>query len=187
MKARVGGALRPALCALLVAAPAAPVAAQVDMEIRGGAAVGSHTGTAAGLDLAPRLSAEVILAHEVKTGLRVYVGFLRTAFGCEEGFCLDRDLTVVGRHGAVGVEIARGSPWLRAGLLYGSTKVGTEGRADDAGLGMQAAFGFTLGSGRARFLPGLSYKRLSAGTAAGSGHATALTVDVGVRMLLGSQ
>jgi len=167
------------LCALLLSTP---LSGQIDVEVRGGAAIGSHTGTAAGLDRLPRFSYEALVLLGVKPGVGVYGGFVRTAFGCEEGFCLDRDLTVVGQHGAVGVELTRGSPWLRLGLLVGVTEVGTEGEASDLGLGVHGALGFTIGSGRVRFLPGLSYRRFSAGSQASPDHATAVTVDLGVRV-----
>lgn len=182
---RPGAAVVPAgvLCALVLSAP---LSGQIDAEIRGGATVGSHTGTAAGLDLSPSFSYEALVLLGVKPRVGVYGGFVHTEFGCEEGFCLDRDLMVVGKHGAVGVELTRGSPWLRVGLLFGVTEVGTEGEASNLGLGVHAALGFTIDSGRVRFLPGLSYRRLSAGTQAGPNHATAVTVDLGVRVRMGS-
>jgi len=163
-----------------------PAAGQTNLELRGGLAVGSHTGTAAGLDFAPALSFQALVLRQMKPGLSVYGAYVRTAFGCEEGFCLDRDLTVVGNHGALGVEMRRGSPWLRLGLLFGATEVGTEGESPDAGVGIHAGAGFTIGSGRVRFLPGASYRWLSANTPSTSDHAVALALDLGVRIRLGS-
>ena len=72
----------------------APAAGQTHAELRGGLTVGNHTATLAGLDIAPALSFEALLIQQVTPRLSVYGGYLRTAFGCEEGFCLDRDLTV---------------------------------------------------------------------------------------------
>jgi hypothetical protein len=80
----------------------------------------------------------------------------------------------------------RGSPWLRLGLLFGSTEVGTEGESPDAGPGIHVGAGFTIGSGRVRFLPGVSYRWLAANTPSTSDHAVALGLDLGVRIRLGS-
>jgi hypothetical protein len=164
-----------------------PLAAQWNVEVRGGASVGSHSGTAAGLDVAPRLSYEALVERVVKPGIGVYGGFAHTRFGCEEGFCLDRNLTVSGKHATAGVELAYSRLWVRAGLLFGVTEIGSEGEASDPGVGVQGALGLTLGSGRVSFLPGMSYRRFSADMPGSSGHATALTADVGVRMRLGSE
>jgi hypothetical protein len=161
-------------------------AGQTNVEIRGGLAVGSHTGTAAGLDFAPSLSYQALVLRQMAPGLSVYGGYVHTAFGCEEGFCLDRDLTVVGNHAALGVEVRRGSPWLRLGFLFGATEVGTEGEAPDAGAGVHVGGGFTIGSGRVRFLPGVSYRWLTANTPSSSDHAVALALDLGVGIRLGS-
>ena len=163
-----------------------PAAGQTNLELGSGIAVGSHTGTAAGLDIAPAPSFQALILRQMKPGLSVYGGYVRTAFGCTEGFCLDRDLTVVGNHVALGVEMRRGSPGLRLGLLFGSTEVGTEGESPDAGPGLHAGGGFTIGSGRVRFLPGVSYRWLSADTPSSSDHAVALSLDLGVRIRLGS-
>jgi hypothetical protein len=177
------GLLPVGLGALLIHGPAA---GQTDLELRGGLAVGSHTGTAAGLDFAPALSYQALVLRQMKPGLSLYGGYVRTAFGCEEGFCVDRDLTVGGNHVTLGVEMRRGSPWLRLGLLVGSTEVGTEGESPNAGIGIHAGAGFAVGSGRVRFLPGVSYRWLSANTPSTSDHAVALALDLGVRVRLGS-
>ena len=163
-----------------------PAAAQTHVEFRGGLAVGSHTGTAAGLDAAPRLSYEALVLRQVRPGFSLYGGYVHTAFGCEEGFCLERDLTVTGNHVALGVELRRGSPWLRLGLLFGATEVGTEGESPDAGVGIHAGAGFTIGSGRVRFLPGVWYRWLKADTPSSADHAVALALDLGVVIRVGS-
>lgn len=116
----------------------------------------------------------------------VYGGYARTAFGCEEGFCLDRDLTVTGNHGVLGAEARKAWAWLRLGVLFGKTEVGTEGESPDMGAGLHLGAGFTLGSSRFRFLPGISYRWLSANTPTSSDHAVAVAVDLGMAILLGS-
>jgi len=163
-----------------------PAAGQTHAEFRGGLTVGSHTATVAGLDVAPKLSYEVLIMRRMAPRLSVYGGYVRTAFGCEEGFCLDRDLTVTGSHGVLGAEVRAGGAWLRLGVLFGVTEVGREGEPADLGPGIHAGAGFTFGSGRVRFSPGLSYRWLSAKTPSSSDHAVAVTMDFGVGIRLGS-
>jgi hypothetical protein len=183
MRAGMMAGTAAVLCTLLLSNP---LSAQWNAEVRGGVSIGSHSGAAAGLDVVPRLGYEALVVRSVTPGVGIFGGFAHTRFGCEEGFCLDRDLTVSGMHGTVGAEMARGILWLRAGLLFGVTEVGTEGEASDPGVGVRAGFGLTFGSGRMSFRPGVSYRRFSANMPEGSDHATALTADVGVRMRLGS-
>ena len=163
------------------------VAAQTQAEFRGGLTVGSHSASAAALDVAPSVSFDLVIRRQVLPSFAVFGGFFRTAFGCEEGFCTDRDLTVVGNHGALGAEWGRGGPWLRAGVLFGSTKVGSEGEASDLGIGVHGAGGLTIGAGRMRFLPGVSYRWWSASTPSASDHAVALALDLGVAFQLGGE
>ncbi len=171
-----------ALGAVLVHSPAA---GQTQAELRAGYTVGSHSGTAAGLDMAPALSFEALVIRRITPLLSVYGGYARTAFGCEEGFCLDRDLTVTGNHGVLGAEARKDWAWLRLGVLWGVTEVGTEGESPDMGPGIHAGAGFTLGSGRIRLKPGLSYRWLSAKTPSTSDHAVALAGELGVAIRFG--
>lgn len=182
--------MRPVTRALTAAALAAlalhgAAAAQTSVEVRGGLAVGSHTATGAALDMAPALSYAALVTHRLGPRLGLFGGYLRTAFGCEEGFCLDRDLTVTGNHAAAGAELTFGPAWVRGGLLFGVTRVGTEGEDPNAGVGVLAAAGFTVGQGRVRFVPALSYRWMAADTPSRSDHAAAVTVDVGVAVRLG--
>lgn len=163
-----------------------PAAGQTHAEIRGGYTVGSHTATAAGLEMVPRLSFEALYFRRVSPRFTAYGGFARTAFGCQEGFCTDRDLTVTGNHGVLGGEARTGGAWLRLGVLLGVTEVGTEGEPADLGPGIHAGAGYTFGSGRLTFLPGLSYRWMSAKTSSSSDHAVAVSMDLGVRVRLGS-
>jgi hypothetical protein len=176
---------------LLVAAWASLVACssaagQTLVEVRGGLAVGSHTATAAGLDFKPALSVEALVVRRTSSRFSVYGGYDRTAFGCAEGFCLERDLTVVGNHGVLGMEVRAAGPWLRLGVLFGATEVGTEGDPYDRGPGLHGAAGYAVGSGRVSFRPGLSYRWMSAKTASTSDHAVALSLDLGLGIRLGS-
>ena len=54
----------------------------------------------------------------------------------------------------------------------------------DAGPGVMGGAGLSLTRGRVRFLPGVSYRWLSADTPSRSDHAAALTVDLGVSIPL---
>lgn len=168
-----------------VALTPASAAAQFQAEVRGGLTVGSHSGSAAALDVAPAMSFDVVVKRQLMPSVAIFGGFFRTSFGCEEGFCKDRDILVVGNHGALGAEWSGGVPWIRAGLLFGTTEAGTLGEAPTAGIGLHAAAGLSVGSGRFRFLPGVSYRWLSANTASASDHAVALALDLGFGIRMG--
>jgi hypothetical protein len=163
-----------------------PVVGQIQAEIRGGITVGSHTGTAAGLDFAPALSFEALVVHQITPLISAYGGYARTSFGCKEGFCLDRDLNVTGNHVVVGAEARKRWAWLRLGVLLGKTEVGSEGESPDLGPGLDAGAGVALGSGRLSFLPGISYRWMAANTPSNSDHAVAVGLGLGVRVRFGS-
>ncbi len=158
-------------------------------EVRGGLTIGSHSASAAALDVAPSVSFDLVLRRQVTGRFAAYGGFFRTSFGCEEGFCTDRDVVIVGNHGALGVEWGSGGPWVRAGVLVGSTEgrsgMVASGSSPKLGVGVHAAAGLTIGMGRFRFLPGLSYRWLSANTTLETGHAIALAMDLGVGVVVG--
>ena len=160
---------------------------QMQAEVRGGLTIGSHSGSAASLDIAPSISLDVVVRRQILPAFAVFGGYFRTAFGCIEGFCKDQDpgITVVGNHGVLGVEWGSGGPWLRTGLMVGTTGAGSLGDAPIIGIGIHAAGGLTVGSGRFRFLPGLSYRRMAAKSASDDDHATALSMDVGFAYQLG--
>ena len=155
--------------------------AQMQAEVRGGLTVGSQTGSYAALDIAPSISFDVVVRRQVHTSFAVFGGFFRTAFGCEEAVCKDSDpaIKIVGNHGVLGAEWGSGGPWLRTGLMFGTVKTGTVGDAPEMGIGVHAAGGLTVGSGRFRFLPGLSYRWMTAKTASDDHEAIALSLDVG--------
>jgi len=169
--------------ALIVAAGmpvAGRAAAQTSVEARSGLAVGSHTATAASLEWAPALSYEIRIARRLRPQIAVSAGYVRTAFGCKEGFCRGREPTVTGNHAAVGAVLSRGWLWGRVGVLYGTTRVGTEGETPRAGPGLEAGAGLRVRLGRARIGPGLSWRRMSADTPSSNDHAVALGFDLGV-------
>ena len=146
--------------------------------------VGNHTATAAGLEWAPEPSYEVRVTREVHPGVALSGGYVRTSFGCEEGFCRGSEPTVAGNHAAVGVQVSRGPLWARVGLLYGAIRVGSEGEAAVAGLGFEAGAGVRIPIGRLSFGPGVSWRRMAADTPSRSDRAVALGIDLGVRLEL---
>ena len=158
---------------------------QTQAEVRTGLSIGSHSASAAALEVVPKLSVDVVLKRQMIPTLSAFGGYYRTAFGCEEGFCTDRDVTVVGNHGVLGVEWAplvprlRGQPWLRAGVLMGSTEAGTEGESPELGIGADLGAGATVSFGRLLFMPGVSYRWLKANTVSTSAHAVALSFHLG--------
>lgn len=163
---------------------------EVEAEVRTGVTIGSHSRSAAALDVVPKLSIDVVLKRRIGPNVSAFGGYLRTAFGCEEGFCTGADLTVVGNHWALGVELLPklawldGQTWLRGGVLFGSTEVGTEGDDPEPGLGMLFGFGATVPFGRLSLMPGLSYRWLTANTVSSTAHAIALSLHVGIGIKL---
>ena len=172
----------------------APAVGQMQVEARGGLTVGSHSASFAGLDIVPAVSFDVVVRRQMLSSVAVYGGFFRTSFGCEEGYCLEQEpaIRIVGNHGVLGVEWGPASmaespaqPWLRAGAMYGSTKAGTIGDDPKPGIGFHVAAGLSVGSGQFRFLPGVTYKRMGATQGDDTGHATAVSVDVGFAYRIG--
>lgn len=154
-------------------------------ELHAGVSVGSHSASAAALDIVPKISMDVVFKRRVHPSWSAFGGYYRTAFGCEEGFCTGLDLSIVGNHGVLGAEWTpeltwlTGDPWLRAGLLFGFTEAGTRGDAPQFGPGIDVGAGGIVSFGRLLLLPGFSYRRLSANTASDSAHAHALTLHMG--------
>ncbi|MYG81267.1 MAG: hypothetical protein F4187_05620 [Gemmatimonadetes bacterium] len=161
------------------------------VEIRAGASIGSHSASAAALDLVPKPSFDVVVKSEVIPALSVFGGYYMTAFGCEEGFCTERDLSIVGNHAALGAEwMPRLSqllfrPWVRGGFLFGTTEAGTEGEPPSAGIGADVGVGVEVALGRVLVLPGVSYRYLTANTESSTAEAVALSFHVGLGIRLG--
>ena len=159
-------------------------------EVRTGVTVGSHSASSAALDIVPKLSFDVVVKRRVAPSWSAFGGYYRTAFGCEEGFCTGLDLSVVGNHGVLGAEwaprfpIPRGQPWLRTGVLFGSTEVGTTGDPPQFGPGLDVGAGAVVPVGQLLLLPGVSYRWLSANTASRTAHAVALSFHIGLGIRL---
>lgn len=154
--------------------------AQTSVEVRTGLTVGNHTATAAGLDWVPALSHEIRIARRLRPQVAVTAAYVRTAFGCREGFCRGSEPTVTGNHAAVGAEVSWRWLWGRVGVLYGAARVGTEGETPNTGPGLEAGAGLRLRFGRLRVGPGLSWRRMAANTPSSADHAVALGFDLGV-------
>lgn len=163
----------------------ASAAAQTQAELRSGLTVGSHSASAAALDISPALSFDVSVRRQMWRRFALFAGFHRTAFGCDDGYCKDQDITVVGNHAALGAEWGSGGPWLRLGVLVGATNAGTGGDDPSLGLGMLGSAGLSVGTGRVRFMPGLSYRWMTANSASDADRAIALALDVGVAVQVG--
>ncbi len=164
---------------------------RIEVEVRGGMSVGTHSESAAKLELAPKPSFDLVVRGEIIPTLSVFGGYYQTTFGCEEGFCTGREITIVGNHGALGAvwvpdvpQMAMG-PWVRAGFLVGSTRVGTEGDSPDIGVGLDLGAGLQRDFGRLSFFPGVSYRYLTANTPSSSAYAVALSGHLGVAIALG--
>jgi hypothetical protein len=164
-----------------------PVCAQrVTGEVRLGTTVGSHTATAAGLELLPGPSMGVLLEVSLNERVGIYAGLVQTSFGCESGFCINRDVVIKGRSAAGGIALRRGWAWTRIGLLFGVVEPKTEGSSSAAGLGLDGSVGVEFRLGPVIFTPGLVLRRHDGGGGANGERAASLGVDVGIAFLLRS-
>jgi hypothetical protein len=156
---------------------------QITIGVTNAFTIGGHSATEAGLEVSPAYSVEGLVGYKLSPTLMVFGGYARTSFGCSGGFCVDRDLTISGTHGLAGVELSRGAPWARIGLLYGKTTIGD---ADDSesGIGVRAGLGASFG-GSVQFRPGISVSIMDASTAQLSGNATAFSFEMGVLVPIG--
>ena len=174
----------PLAILVLAGLGAAPLTAQaVRVELRAGAAVGNYTGTDAGLDVLPEPAYAAVLEVEPVEDLAAYVAFTRSGFGCEEGWCVDQDVSLTSQGLTLG---GRWSPhwvWMRAGLAVQELDIeardGSE--SSDTGLGFDLGAGIALDLGRGVELrPGVTYLRHEAATELGDGHVALLALHVGL-------
>jgi hypothetical protein len=176
---RISGIL---LGAALLAA-ASPAHGQVAVELRGGGAIGNHVPAAAGLGTQPGPSISGALEYGVRPDLSVYGTYTRASFGCEDGFCAGRDVTMTSSGVGAGVRFHPGKlPWVRAGLLLAGTNVDTSTGSSS----VDPSLGFELGGGisvpaadRVEIVSGLAMR-----SGAGDERTTVLNFEVGVRVRL---
>ncbi|MFW6331325.1 MAG: hypothetical protein ACOC3J_06335, partial [Gemmatimonadota bacterium] len=116
-----------------------------------------------------------------------YAGFTRASFGCEEGFCADRDVSLTSQGLVLGARWLPGTIWARAGLALQALDVDARGADDrfDPGLGFELAGGVELDLGRSwRLRPGVTYLRHAASTDLGDGHVGLYALEVGVAVAI---
>ena len=178
---RTVGVLVATLC--LTAIGAGSVSGQITIGVTNAFTIGGHSATQAGLEVSPAYSVEGLVGYQLSPTLMVFGGYARTSFGCGGGFCVERDLTVSGTHGLAGVELSRGAPWARIGLLYGKTTI-SDTDEGEAGIGVRAGIGASFG-GAVRIRPGISVSIMDASTAQLSGKATAFSFEMGVLVPIG--
>jgi opacity protein-like surface antigen len=167
---------------------AAPLAAQLSLEVRGGAAVGNASQSLSGLDMAPRPAFGAGFSLPVRGPATAYAAYTRSAFGCEEGFCIDRDVTFVSHGVSAGVRLEHGQlPYLQAGLLYHAldTRARTGGDSGEAGIGYELGVGYAVPlTPRIAVTPALTYRRHDAVSGGVDGYAALVTGEIGVRFRL---
>jgi hypothetical protein len=173
-----------ALCA------AAPLAAQVSLEVRGGAAVGNASQALAGMDFSPRPAFGAGVSMPAVGPLSVYASYTRASFGCEAGFCVGRDVTFTshGVSGGVRVQPLPRLPWLQAGVLYNglSTRSNVENDSGEAGLGYEFGAGYAVPvTPQISIVPALTYRRHEATSGGVEGHAALVSGEIGVRYTFG--
>ncbi len=164
-----------------------PVCAQrVTGEARLGTTVGSHTATAAGLEMLPGPSIGLLVEVGVNELVGVYGGLVQTSFGCESGFCTNRDVVIKGRSAAGGIALRRGWAWTRIGLLFGVVEPESADSSSAAGIGLDGSVGVEFRIGPVIFTPGAVLRRHDGGGGANSERAASVGVDFGIAFLLRS-
>lgn len=148
--------------------------AQMEVEARGGLAVGSHSTTLAGLEILPRPAGELLLKYHMAVDYTAFAGYAGTSFGCETAFCSERT-TISGNHLVAGIEYHHEWLWGRVGGLLGAVAI--EGTTN-TGMGAYAAGGLRLYTGPIVTLPGISYKYMKAGDA----HAVSFGLNLGIEV-----
>lgn len=182
--AGMGPMARLVLVFAVLVATAAPAAAQrFAVELRAGGAVGNYSETQAGLDLVPGLSFAATAELRLTDLVSAYAGINRSGFGCDEGFCTGRDVSLASQGATAGVRLTRGLFWGRAGLavqmLRQSSDVQTE--TSDPGVGWDLAAGVEIPAGRGFLIrPGLTYVRHQVPIDDVDAHAALLALEVGV-------
>lgn len=163
------------------------------MEFGGGATIGSHTASAAGLETAVSLSYRADLGYALRPGTQLFAGYHHTAYGCETRYCQGVNPVLSAEHVVVGVEQGLGNrAWASIGLAYGSSKGAPSPLSEvpesaaSTNPGGLASLGTTLGGGSFTVRPYISYLYyLSDDATGGSGHGTAITGGLGFRFGFG--
>lgn len=190
MRVVTGRLLSGALAtASLLVLGAVPVAGQrVTVELAAGPAVGNYSESGAGLEMEPGPSFVALVEARFREAMTGYLGFTRSSFGCEEGFCIDRDVTLTSQGVVLGGRWTPGLPWVRVGLTVQALDVEAAAASEsaDAGIGWDLGAGLDIGvSGRTRIRPGLTYQRHGASTALGDGHVAIFAFQMGLAVELG--
>jgi len=177
-----------ALATLGALAAASPAAAQrLVVELSGGGAVGNYTETGAGLDLVPGPAFGARVELWATPTLAGYAGVTRATFGCEEGICTGRDLSLTSQGLVAGAQWSPGIPWVRTGLALQTLAIrdADVDESFDPGLGFELAAGADVPLwGRFRVRPALQWLRHDASTDLGDGHVSLLSLQLGVAMEL---
>lgn len=165
---------------------AGDAAAQLAVEVRGGAVIGNHLPAAAGMDAIPGPAFGAGLEWRAHPLASVYAAFSRAQFGCEDGFCSGRNVRFSTSGVGAGVRLHPGRlPWLRLGATLYGTEADADGAADrtDAALGFEAGTGLSVPLGRRfRLLPGV-YLR----SQPGDSRTTLVGVDLGLLAAVGGR
>ncbi|MEJ2503389.1 MAG: hypothetical protein P8177_08780 [Gemmatimonadota bacterium] len=177
-----------AIGAALAAAGTAGAQA-LTVELRAGAAIGNYSETEAGLETVPGLALAGQVEAAVSGSVAAYAAFTRATFGCEDGFCTGRDVTLTSQGLTAGVRWTPWWAWARAGLAYQWLDLeagGEDPTHADPGLGFDLGVGLAFDlPGRVELRPGVTYRRHAANTEDGDGTAAVLAAEIGVAVGLG--
>lgn len=149
------------LAILMLLAPVV-AGAQVSGELRAGGAIGNHAPAAAGLETIPGLSLSGTALFMPRPWLAAYASVARSTFGCEEGFCSGRDVSVRTMSLGAGVRVyPLAWAWLQAGAINLSATVSASGSEEPStgALGYEAGAGLRFPMGpRMALVPAVLYR-----------------------------
>ena len=183
--------MRPLLLAALAALAFAPAAdAQLTLELRGGAAMGSYEATSAGFQTVPGPSLGATLGYAITPRIEAFAGFGREQFGCEEGFCAGVEPTFIRSGAEAGLRYALPARlWVRGAVAYQSLSAssiahgGDDSSGGSPGIRVGAGIGFPV-SPRLTLTPGLEYSRFNTDLDGGDDGVGVVTAGLGLRIRL---
>ena len=179
---------RALLLGALAAGAALPAHAQLTLEVRGGAAVGSYEATGAGRQSVPGPSFGATLGYAFTPRLEAFAGYSRDAFGCDAGLCAGVEPTFTRSGAEAGLRVQLPARlWVRGGIAAHRLSVasGAPGGDDDSGMSagvrLGAGFGIPLGP-RLSITPGIEYSRFTTDLDEGSPGVGVVAGGVGLRV-----
>lgn len=150
-----------ATAVLLLLVPV-PLRGQLAVELRGGGAVGNHVPAASGFEAIPGPSWSLSVLASPLPWASLYLGYSRSEFGCNRGFCTGQSARITSEGWGGGVRVHPLS-WIWVGgggrFLATAVEVSTGRGKADATIAYETGAGLSLPIVRGvRLTPGIVYR-----------------------------